>query len=439
MLTYNQALQEILKHAHSLAARKTPIEDAVGRVLAEDIFAQIDMPPFDKSAMDGYALCSSDTINIPVQLKCLGVIQAGEVFKQSLKPGCCIKIMTGAPMPQGAVSVVMVEDTDVCHPEPACGEAKNLCGEKILPSAGALTERSECGLPQDNLKGSVEYVEVLKSVKKGENVCVKAEDIAKGSKLFSKGKLISISDIALLATIGRSFVKTIASPSVAVLNTGGEIIPVGRKLPQNKIYNSNGPQLCALLRSDGITPRYLGIAKDEPVILKKMISQGLKSDIVLISGGVSMGDYDLVPAILKQMDVTELFHKVNIKPGKPLFFGVKNRKLIFGIPGNPVSNFLAYQIFIRLVIRKMMGIENCNLEIKTGIIKKEFRQKPGRKHFVLAKVVQSKNAYYVSPLPGHGSADIAALSAADAFMLVDGAISKIKQKSEVEFITWRKI
>ncbi len=399
MLSYEQALQEILRHARRIAARKTPIEDAVGRILAEDIFSRIDMPPFDKSAMDGYALRSFDTTNIPVQLKCLGTIQAGEVFNQSLKPCCCIKIMTGAPIPQGADSVAMVEDT--------------------------LQHESQ--------------VLVKRSVKPGENVCVKAEDIAKGSKLFSKGKLISISDIALLATIGRSFVKTIGSPSVAVLNTGGEIIPVGKKLPQNKIYNSNGPQLCALLRSDGISPHYLGIAKDEPAILKKMISQGLKCDIVLISGGVSMGDYDLVPAILKQMGVTELFHKVNIKPGKPLFFGIKNRKLIFGIPGNPVSNFVAYQIFIRPAIRKMMGTLDCNLEIKTGIIKNEFRQKPGRKHFVLAKVEQSKNVYYVYPLPGHGSADIAALSAADAFMLVDGEIQRIKQNSKVEFITWRKI
>lgn len=399
MLTYEQALQEILKHAYNLAARKTPIEEAVGKILAEDIFSQIDMPLFDKSAMDGYALRASNTADIPVQLKCLGTIQAGEVFTQSLKSGCCIKIMTGAPMPKGADSVVMVEDT----------------------------EQQESNMI------------IKRSVKPGENVCVKAEDITKGSKMFSKGNLISISDIALLATIGRRFVKTIDSPSVAVLNTGGEIIPVGRKLSQNKIYNSNGPQLCALLRQDGITPRYLGIAKDEPVILKKMISQGLTCDILLISGGVSMGDYDLVPGILKQMGVKQLFHKVNIKPGKPLFFGVKNRKLIFGIPGNPVSNFLAYQIFVRPVIRKMMGIEDYTLKIKKGILKSEFRQKPGRKHFVLSKVVQSKNTYYVYPLPGHGSADIAALSTADAFMLVDGTISKIKQNSEVEFITWRKI
>jgi len=397
MLTYEQALQAILNHARCLSARHTPIEEAVGRVLAEDIFSPIDMPPFDKSAMDGYALRSSDIANISVQLKCLGTIQAGEVFKQRLKSGCCIKIMTGAPMPQGADSVVMVEDTE----------------------------------------SQASQVLVKRSVKPGENICVKAEDISRGSKIFSKNKLISISDIALLATIGRRFVKTIANPSVAVLNTGGEIIPVGRKLTENKIYNSNGPQLCALLRQDGITPRYLGIARDTPAILKKMISQGLTCDILLISGGVSMGDYDLVPSVLKQLGVKQLFHKVNIKPGKPLFFGVKNKKLIFGIPGNPVSNFLAYQIFIRLAIRKMMGIEECHLEIKTGIIKNEFRQKPGRKHFVLAKVVHSKNTCYLYPLPGHGSADIAALSAADAFMLVDGEISQIKPGSKVEFITWR--
>lgn len=397
MLTYEQALQTILNHARRLSARDTPLEEAVGRILAEDIYSPIDMPPFDKSAMDGYALRSSDTAKNPARLECLGMIQAGEVFNQGLKSGCCIKIMTGAPLPKGADSVAMVEDT-------------------------------EC-------QGS--HVFVKRSVKPGENVCVKAEDISCGTKLFSKNKLISISDIALLAAIGRRFVKTIDRPRVAVLNTGGEIIPVGRKLTRNKIYNSNGPQLCAFLRQDGITPRYLGIALDTPAILKKMISQGLTCDILLISGGVSMGDYDLVPGVLKQLGVKQLFHKVNIKPGKPLFFGVKNKKLVFGIPGNPVSNFLAYQIFIQPAIRKMMGRDDCNPEIKTGIIKNEFRQKPGRKHFVLSKLVRSKNTDYLYPIPGHGSADIAALSAADAFMLVDGEASEIKPNSKVEFISWR--
>ncbi|MFH0827585.1 MAG: gephyrin-like molybdotransferase Glp, partial [Candidatus Omnitrophota bacterium] len=371
------------------------IEDAVGRVAGEDVFSGIEMPPFDKSAMDGYALKYSDLKNIPGKLKCIGLIQAGDIFNKKLQRNECVKIMTGAPLPPGADSVVMVEDT--------------------------------------SRRGN--FVEILKTVKKGGNVCRRGEDLKRRQKVFARGTVISSSHIAVLAAVGRSSLKVYAQPKVAVLNTGGEIVPVGTKLGRNKIYNSNGPMLAALLKSDKINPWYLGIAKDKVKDLKAAIRKGLNSDILLISGGVSMGDFDLVPEVLSSLGVRMIFYKVRIKPGKPLFYGKKGKTLVFGIPGNPVSTFLAYQIFIRPAVYKMLGYECSGPVIKSGIAKKRFLIKSDRKQFVLVKIERKQGNDYLTALSGHGSADILSLSHADGFMVVSRQIEK---GAKVNFITWKK-
>jgi molybdopterin molybdotransferase len=396
MISFEQALNIIIKNTKKLSSIKIPVEESTGYILAEDIYSKIAMPPFNKSAMDGYAVIADDIKKVPLRLKCVGLIQAGEDFKSKIKSGECVKIMTGAALPKGTDSVVMVEDTSAYD----------------------------------------EDVEIRKPVKKWQNVCFKAEDIQRGSKVFKKNEIISTSSVALLASVGRSFVKVTKKPKVAILNTGGEIVQLGEKLARGQIYNSNGPQLSALLKSDGIEPCLLGIAKDEPKELKRAIEKGLLNDIFLISGGVSMGDYDLVPDILKHLGVKEIFHKVNIKPGRPLFFGRKGKTLIFGIPGNPVSNFLAYHVFVRSAIYKMSGYKHYRPVFREGILDKEFCQKRGRKHFILAKISEKDGGWHVSPIGSHGSADILALSRADAFMVADKDVSCIKTKSKVEFIAW---
>lgn len=406
MVTFEQALKNILNNARVLSIEKVVIEDSVGRILQEDIYSGLEMPPFDKSAMDGYAVCCLDTQDAYAKLECIGIIQAGESFNGRLKRGECVQIMTGAPMPKGADSVVMIEDTK---------EARS-------------ANRNE-GY----------FVRILKKVKTGENVCLRGEDIKKGQKLFRKGERIFSPDTAVLAAMGRRFVKVIRPPTVAILNTGGEIVPVGTKLCKNKIYNSNGPMLEALHRFDGILPVSLGIVKDNVRQLERALRQGLKADILLISGGVSMGAYDLIPAALRNIKVKEVFHKVNIKPGKPLFFGVKNKTLIFGVPGNPVSNFLAYFVFIRPAIYKMMGLKPSGAAFKDGILVKEFRKKTDRRQFVLVKVLKRGNYYYLSVLDSHGSADILSLSKADGFMMVNENKSVIKKNTKMRFITWKEL
>lgn len=397
-LNYEDALKSVLSRTRRLTPEKIFIEDAIGWLLAEDIYSKIDMPPFNKSAMDGYAVIAQDTQGGPAKLKCIGLIQAGGNFKKKILHGECVKIMTGAPLPKGSDSVIMIED---------------------VTSSG-------------------KYVEIKNPVKKWENVCFKGEDIHKGKKVLRKGTIITSSCIALLAAVGRRRVNVLKRPDVTILNTGGEIVPLGRKLSRGQIYNSNGPQLTALLKSDGINSHYLGIAQDKPAELMQAVKKGLKGDMFLISGGVSMGDYDLVPSILKRAGVREIFHKVNIKPGKPLFFGRTAKTLVFGIPGNPVSNFLAYQLFILPAVYNMSGFRLCRPRFENGILESSFRQKTGRTHFVLTAAKKKGSCWRVKPVLCHGSADVLALSKANGFMVVDKDTSYIKAKSEVKIFLWRQ-
>ena len=214
MISYEQALQLILDKASCLGTENVAIEDSVGRVLEEDIVSKIDMPPFDKSAMDGYALLSKDISKVPSMLKCIGRIEAGTFFRRKIKSGECVKIMTGAPMPENADCVVMVEDAESYRA----------------------------------------YIKIIKCVKKGENLCLMGEDIRRGKKVLNKGTRIRLSHVALLAALGKSIVKVAKSPRISILNTGGEIVPLGRRLGKGQIYNSNGPMLGALVKSEGLQP-----------------------------------------------------------------------------------------------------------------------------------------------------------------------------------------
>jgi len=400
MVTFEQALKNILKNARVLPAEKVAIEDSAGRILEEDIYSGLEMPPFDKSAMDGYALKAVDVENVPVKLRCIGLIQAGGVFSRKVKKGECVKIMTGAAIPKGSNSVVMVEDT-------------------------AEVRKQKTGGARD--------IEILQKVKKGENVCRQGEDICRGQKILSKGILLSPAHIGILAALGLPSVKVTSKPVVAVMNTGGEIVPIGAKLRRNEIYNSNGPQIMSMLKRDRIKPVYLGIAKDTPRDLKKLIREGLKYDILLISGGVSMGDYDLVPEILKESGVKEVFYKVKIKPGKPLFFGVKGKTLVFGVPGNPVSNFTTYLLFVRTAICKMSGYKNPRLYWQEGVLNDSFNNFSDRLHFVPVAVDYAPGRLTLNLLNSHGSADVFALSKAQGFMMVKPG-KYLKKGAKVKFI-----
>jgi len=356
--------EEALKKIHGKTKRLPPVdlalEETIGRVLAENIRSEYDIPPFNKSAMDGYALRAGDLKSVPEKLKCAGVIKAGKSYGKTVKKGECIKIMTGAPVPGGADCVVMVEHT-----------------------------KQEKG----------RRVKFFTKLKKWENICFKGENIRKGTIVLKKGTVIRGTEVGIAASLGRKKLKVYGKPSLTVLNTGDEIVEPGNNLPDGKIYNSNGPMLLSLLRTMNIKTEYLGIAGDKEKSLKKSVMKGLKNDIFLLSGGVSMGVYDLVPGILKKCGVRKIFHKIYMKPGKPVFFGARGKKLVFGVP---------------------MG-KSARLNIRQGKLKRDFRQKPGRKNFVPSKVLVR---------------GIAALSGANAFMLVDGKLSFLKKNTRVNVILW---
>lgn len=399
MITYEQALEAILKNTRVLPEEKIPTKESVGRILKEDIVAGVEMPPFNRSAMDGYALNHLDVTKIPVQLNCVGLIKAGDVFKKKLKRGECVKIMTGAALPANTDCVVMVEYSRMAE-----------------------------GM-----------VKLLRGAQRGENVFFQGEDFHRGHKVLEKGTKIFPSHIPILVTLGKKFVKVAGKPKVAILNTGSEIIELDYKLSRNKIYNSNGPMLRALLKSDGFEPVVLGIAKDNKKELKELIEKGFGHDILLISGGVSVGDYDFVPGALEDLRVRKIFHKVNIKPGKPVFFGIKGKTFVFGIPGNPISNFVAYFIFVKAAIQKMMCCQDSDFGFKEGILEKEFHKKAGRCYFVLVNIARRQNRYFLSPIDGHSSADTLSLSKADGFMMTGIRVTTIKKEERVKFITWKDI
>ncbi|MBI5573922.1 MAG: molybdopterin molybdotransferase MoeA [Elusimicrobia bacterium] len=397
MISFNEAFKKVLARAKILDTEKLPTDEALGYILAEDIKAKCNIPPFNKSSMDGYAVRCRDLVHIPVRLKCIDIISAGQICKKTVGKGECVRIMTGSPLPKGTDSVVMVEHTK-----------KNKNGR----------------------------VEILKNIKQGENISLRGENVRKGKIVLKKGTPIRAPEVSVISALGAIKVKVYRKPTAAIINTGNEIIEPGNDLIKGKIYNSNGPMLSSLLKKMNVQVAYRGIVGDEEKKLKKAIVEEMKNDILLVSGGVSVGDYDLVPSILNLCGVKKIFHTVKIKPGKPVFFGIKGRKIIFGIPGNPVSAYLIFLVMIKPAIEKMMGM-TPGLNIKSGILKIDFRQHPGRKHFVPAFVIDNKNQISVLPISDYrGSADIGSLSKANAFMIVNENKSFLKKNSIVKLLLW---
>ena len=398
MISYPDALKLVVSNVPKPQVAAMPVEKTIGHILAQDIISPIEMPPFNKSAMDGYALKACDTYIAPVQLKCRGEVKAGEVFRGMIKKGECLKIMTGASLPRGADSVVMIEHT------------------------------RQVG----------DMIEILPRLKKWKNVCKCGEDIKRGEVVLKKGEYIDASHVAVAATVGKKEILVFRKPEVALLSTGNEIRRPGESLKRGGIYDANGPLLGALLEKEAIRYKFIGVAKDRAGDLERKIKSALKKDIILISGGVSMGDYDLVPGVLSHVKVKKIFHKVNIKPGRPIFFGTLYGKFIFGIPGNPVSNLLAFYTFVKPAIDRFKGHAINGPSFLKGILAKDFKQKSGRCHFVLAKIKRIDSRFYLYPVSSHGSADILAGTNADGFMKIGARYTFVKKGQSLEFISWQR-
>lgn len=394
MLSYKQALKKILEHASSLKPRLLSLGESLGLVLAEDIFSPEPFPAFDNSAVDGYAVALDATNGKEnPQLKVVGEIRAGEFFRGSLKAGEALRIFTGAPVPKGADAVVMQEHVEQIH--------------------GILS--------------------LSKRPKPKENIRFRGEDFSKGKLLIQKGTLLEPVHLALLRAVGREKVSVYPSPTVSILATGSELLKEGDTITLGKIRDSNSILLEALVKKIGGISQLLPSVGDEPRKIRLAIRRGLKSDLLLISGGVSVGKYDFVKEVLRKEGVQEVFWKVNIKPGKPFFFGRKREKLVFGLPGNPVSVFVTFEEFVKPSLLKMKGRRLVRQEIE-GRLTHSFRNGP-RLHFVRVLSVQTRKGYAITPLKGQGSHRIGSLASANALLPVEPhALLKRNQRVCVELI-----
>jgi len=401
MISVEAALEIILSEIKPLGMERVNILSAMGRVLGEDIVADTNNPPWDNSAMDGYAVRAVDTKEAskdqPVTLQIIEDLPAGYVAKKSVKRGQTIRIMTGAPMPNGADAVIMVEET--ARPE---------------------------------ARGKRQEVKVFKEAKVGDNVRKAGEDFKKGDIVLRKGMTIRPPEIGMLAAVGKPNVYVYQQPNVAVLSTGDELIEIEEAPMNGKIRNSNSYAIAAQIKACGATPIQLGIARDTKKDLKEKLEFGLTADCIVSSGGVSVGDFDFVKDVLKQMGSEMRFWKVAMKPGKPLAFGVIANKPAFGLPGNPISSMVAFEQFARPAILKMMGKKDIFKRAFDALLTKPIKKKAGRMHFVRAALEQKHGQFYVTPLEGQGSGILSSMVKANCLIILSEDAKDVEKDSKVK-------
>lgn len=409
MISVEQALEKILEHIDVLGTEESPVLSCLGQVLAEDIFSDINIPPLDNSAMDGYAVRAADTRGAgqksPRILRIIDTVTAGSVSQSEVEPGTAVRIMTGAPIPKGADSVVKFEDTD-------------------------RSERQE---------NSAE-VGILAEVKPGLEIRRAGEDITAGSLVLKKGTVIRPAEVGVLASLGCSSARVIRRPVVAILATGDEVVDITQPLPEGKIYNSNSYSLAALVLRCGGFPQILGIASDVEDSLVARLHLGLDADMLVTSGGVSLGDYDIVRDVLaKEGEI--IFWRVRQKPGKPLAFGMIKalgegggvRKIpLFGLAGNPVSAMINFELFARPAMLKMMGRQNLAKPLIEAVIEEPIENTDGRRIFARA-VVQKRGGRYFARLTGpQGSGVLTSMALANGLVIVPEDKPGVKKGDSVQ-------
>jgi molybdopterin molybdotransferase len=400
VITVEEALDKILFRIQPLGYEKVSILEALGRVCAEDILANRDIPPFDNSAMDGYAVRSEDIQNAssshPVRLEVIEDLPAGFISKKKLEKGQAIRIMTGAPVPEEADAVVPVEDT----------------------------------------KKEDRFALIFRATLQGEHIRKAGEDVKKGECVISAGDLIDPAEIGMLASLGRSFVAVYQRATVAILCTGEELVDVDGDLDGIKIVSSNSYSLAAQVKDCGAIPIQLGIARDRKEKIKEKLLQGLRADVLISSAGVSVGDYDFVKDVLSDLGVEIVFWKVAMKPGMPVVFGTIQGKPVFGLPGNPVSSMVSFEQFVRPSLLKMMGHRRLFRPVIDAILKEDIQKRPGRRHFIRAFVTFEKDQYFVVPTGAQGSGILKSMVKANGLMVIpeDREIVKAGERVKVQLL-----
>jgi molybdopterin molybdotransferase len=385
MLPYDQARQIVIDEVSArrppLREEVVPLQHALGCVLAEPVIADRDYPPFDRSTRDGFAVCSADLATLPATLELIGEIRAGDEFTGEVRPGQCVQVMTGAAVPAGADVVVMVE-----HTKPTTG-----------------------------------YVTFERAVEPGQNIVPRGSEARAGQVLLAPGQRLGYAEVAVLAQVGRSTVRVYQRPGVAILSTGDEVVGVEEMPGPFQIRNSNSESLAAQVVLGGGVAALLGNARDRHDELRREIERGLKEDILVLSGGVSMGKYDLVKAVLRKLGAEFFFDGVAMRPGKPAVFGVCRDKFVFGLPGNPASTMVTFELFVLPAIDLLNGTAPRPLAFFKAKLARSVRQKSALTHFLPAEVSWASGEPVVQELPWQGSGDIVALAQANCFLVVPQA------------------
>lgn len=391
MITVEEALAKVLGYANVLEAENRPLMECLGQVLATDIHSSINIPPLDNSAMDGYAVRSADTrtasAQSPVVLKVIETVAAGSIAKKSVVQGTAARIMTGAPLPVGADAVVRFEDTD----------------ENVR-----LRDAAEIGILSPPVPAG--------------NIRLAGEDVARGARVLAQGTVIKPAHVGVLASLGKATTSVIRRPVVAILATGNELVEIGQPLPPGKIYNSNSYGVAALVQRYGGIPCVLGIAPDREDLLVSSIRRALDKDMLITTGGVSLGDYDVVKDVLAKEGQIN-FWTVRMKPGKPMAFGTirgANGKSVphLGLPGNPVSTMITFELFARPAILKMMGINKYERPIIEAEIDDHVENEDRRRVYARVIVSRRNGRYYARTTGPQGSAILTSMSLANGLAII---------------------
>ncbi len=399
MLSVSEARERILATFTSVDTQTIPIDHAATRVLAEEITAGINLPVFDNSAVDGFALHKADLAS-PRTLKVVADIRAGDYPESRIRPGQAARVMTGAPLPPGADAVIMVEDTDFGLKTPAAP----------VP----------------------EMVTINKTIQGGSNIRRRGEDLQVGDKVLSIGTRLRAQDIGLLAMLGVSNVPVYRLPRIALLSSGDELIPVEAPLSPGKIHESNSFTLAAMAEPEGVEVIRLGVARDTQEDIRSKLDNAAKgkADLIISSAGVSVGAFDFVKSVIEEEGELE-FWKVNMRPGRPLAFGKYKGIPFFGLPGNPVSAFIGFEVFVRPALKKLSGQEVYPHQHQTATLA-ETLESDGRESYLRAIVTQ-ENGRLVARLTGHqGSGNIFSLVRANALLIVPSGVKSLLANSEVE-------
>ena len=394
LLPYEDALERILSQCPSPVTVTLPLEQCLDRVLASPVHADADVPPFNKSFMDGFAVRSADLRKVPARLAVVGEIPAGADSLPSVAAGETVRIMTGAPVPPDTDAVQMVEES-------------------------RMVDKST--------------VEILKTVAPGANVSTQGREVTKGSVVLESGRLIGPAEIGVLASFGQACTDVFRPLSAAVVSTGDELVPVETRPRFGQIRNSNGPMISALCRRLGLKVESEISVGDDPERIAEAVRSGLKSDLLLLSGGVSMGEYDFVHRVLEREGASLIFHKAAVKPGKPICVGRKGSAVAFGLPGNPVSAFVTFQLFVRPLVRRWMGFESVSLRRIEARLTRGVSHKPGRTFFKPARTEWS-GTLRVSPVETGGSADLTGFARADSLLVMPSHVSSIAAGARVSVL-----